>query len=195
MPSRSWGKPAITPAEPVGWALIASGSGPRLRVRGVAGLRVVDLSAFPTMVSGNTNGPMMALAWRAADLILEDASDHHMSALTQAAIDDDQRLPANSIVRRHRGSHRAGSRDRRAGRGLSRRRSRDRYLGGPGDPATARKVDGDTLFNVYSVTKAVAATALHLQADRGLIDYDAPVARYWPEYGVTARSARRSATC
>jgi choline dehydrogenase-like flavoprotein len=45
----------------------------RLQVRGVAGLRVADLSFFPTLVSGNTNGPMMALAWRAADLILEDA--------------------------------------------------------------------------------------------------------------------------
>jgi choline dehydrogenase len=44
----------------------------RLRVRGVSGLRVVDLSFFPTLVSGNTNGPMMAWAWRAADLILED---------------------------------------------------------------------------------------------------------------------------
>lgn len=54
--------------------------------------------------------------------------------------------------------------------------------GGVADPATGRLVDGDTLFNVYSVTKAVAATALHLQAERGLIDYDAPVARYWPEY-------------
>ena len=45
----------------------------RLRVRGVHGLRVMDLSITPTMISGNTNGPMMAMAWRAADLILEDA--------------------------------------------------------------------------------------------------------------------------
>lgn len=45
---------------------------PRLRVRGVQGLRVVDLSAMPTQVSGNTNGPVMAFAWRAADLILAD---------------------------------------------------------------------------------------------------------------------------
>lgn len=45
----------------------------RLRVRGVAGLRVVDGSIMPTMVSANTNGPIMAAAWRAADLILEDA--------------------------------------------------------------------------------------------------------------------------
>ena len=44
----------------------------RCRVKGVAGLRVVDGSIMPTMVSANTNGPIMAAAWRAADLILED---------------------------------------------------------------------------------------------------------------------------
>ena len=53
---------------------------------------------------------------------------------------------------------------------------------GVADQSTGRSVSGDTLFNVYSVTKAVAATALHMQAYRGLIDYDAPVAKYWPEY-------------
>ncbi|TAL03731.1 MAG: GMC oxidoreductase [Rhodospirillaceae bacterium] len=42
---------------------------PQLRVRGVTGLRVVDCSVMPTQVSGNTNGPVMALAWRAAELI------------------------------------------------------------------------------------------------------------------------------
>ncbi|WP_412517387.1 GMC family oxidoreductase N-terminal domain-containing protein [Actinomadura madurae] len=42
---------------------------PRLRVRGVTGLRVVDASVLPTMVAGNLNGPVSALAWRAADLI------------------------------------------------------------------------------------------------------------------------------
>jgi choline dehydrogenase-like flavoprotein len=44
-----------------------------LRVRGAQNLRVVDLSMFPTMISGNTNGPMMALAWRAADMIIKGA--------------------------------------------------------------------------------------------------------------------------
>lgn len=46
----------------------------RLRVRGVSNLRVADLSIFPTQVSGNTNGPVMAAGWRAAELILEDAA-------------------------------------------------------------------------------------------------------------------------
>lgn len=44
----------------------------RLRVRGVPGLRIVDCSVLPVMVAGNLNGPMMAMAWRAADMILED---------------------------------------------------------------------------------------------------------------------------
>ena len=45
----------------------------KLRVRGVSGLRVVDGSVMPTLVSANTNGPIMAIAWRAADLILGEA--------------------------------------------------------------------------------------------------------------------------
>jgi choline dehydrogenase-like flavoprotein len=45
----------------------------RLRVRGVDNLRVVDVSIMPAMTTGNLNGPMMAMAWRAAEMILEDA--------------------------------------------------------------------------------------------------------------------------
>ena len=47
---------------------------PRLRVRGVEGLRVMDTSVMPFILSGNTNGPTMAMAWRAADLIRADAA-------------------------------------------------------------------------------------------------------------------------
>ena len=43
---------------------------PELRVRGVEALRVMDTSVMPVIPSGNTNGPTMAMAWRAADVIL-----------------------------------------------------------------------------------------------------------------------------
>jgi choline dehydrogenase-like flavoprotein len=45
---------------------------PHLKVRGLANVRVVDCSVMPAIVSGNTNGPAIALAWRAADLWQEE---------------------------------------------------------------------------------------------------------------------------
>ena len=45
----------------------------RCRVHGVDALRVVDCSIIPAPVSGNTNGPVMAVAERAAELIRADA--------------------------------------------------------------------------------------------------------------------------
>jgi choline dehydrogenase len=47
----------------------------RLRVHGVAGLRVADISIFPTQTAGNTNAPAMATAWRAANVMIEDRRD------------------------------------------------------------------------------------------------------------------------
>lgn len=45
---------------------------PSLKVKGVMGLRVVDASIFPSMVSGNTQGAVMAVAERASEIILEN---------------------------------------------------------------------------------------------------------------------------
>lgn len=47
--------------------------GDRLRVRGVAGLRVIDASVMPTMTNGNTHAPAMMIAERGADLIKQAA--------------------------------------------------------------------------------------------------------------------------
>jgi choline dehydrogenase-like flavoprotein len=46
---------------------------PQLRVRGVQGLRVCDTSVFPTLVSGNTSAPAMAVALRLAKIMMEEA--------------------------------------------------------------------------------------------------------------------------
>lgn len=55
------------------------------------------------------------------------------------------------------------------------------------DETSQRPVDGDTLFNMSSCGKGLAATCLHMLADRDLVRYDTPVADYWPEFGVRGK--------
>jgi CubicO group peptidase (beta-lactamase class C family) len=60
---------------------------------------------------------------------------------------------------------------------------------GLADPAADIPVREDTLFNVYSVSKSITAVALHLQVERGRIDYNARVTDYWPEFGANGKEA------
>lgn len=55
--------------------------------------------------------------------------------------------------------------------------------GGHADAAGTRPWERDTLVNVYSTSKGMTALCAHLLVDRGELDLDAPVSRYWPEFG------------
>jgi CubicO group peptidase (beta-lactamase class C family) len=54
--------------------------------------------------------------------------------------------------------------------------------GGCADAAGRRPWRADTLASIFSGTKGLTATCVHLLADRGELDLDAPVAKYWPEF-------------
>jgi CubicO group peptidase (beta-lactamase class C family) len=59
--------------------------------------------------------------------------------------------------------------------------------GGFADAAGVRPWSRDTIVNVYSTTKTVTALTALLLADRGELDLDAPVARYWPEFAANGK--------
>lgn len=60
--------------------------------------------------------------------------------------------------------------------------------GGIADQDSGRPWERDTLQLVYSATKGVTATAAHLLVQRGELDLDAPVARYWPEFAANGKA-------
>src|SRR5258708_30630930 len=53
---------------------------------------------------------------------------------------------------------------------------------GHADKAKTRPWTRDQLVNVYSTTKGITAICAHRLADQGKLDFDAPVAKYWPEF-------------
>ncbi|NUP16408.1 MAG: beta-lactamase family protein [Streptomyces sp.] len=59
--------------------------------------------------------------------------------------------------------------------------------GGWADAARGRPWERDTLVNVWSTSKGPTALCAHLLADRGLLDLDAPVAVYWPEFAAAGK--------
>jgi CubicO group peptidase (beta-lactamase class C family) len=60
-------------------------------------------------------------------------------------------------------------------------------FGGFADQARTRPWERDTIANVYSTTKGVAAICAHRLVDEGKLDLDAPVRRYWPEFAAQGK--------
>jgi len=59
--------------------------------------------------------------------------------------------------------------------------------GGVADNASGRPWEEDTMAVVFSATKGMAATCMHMLAERGQLDFNAPVAAYWPEFAANGK--------
>jgi CubicO group peptidase (beta-lactamase class C family) len=59
--------------------------------------------------------------------------------------------------------------------------------GGHLEPERRHEWTPDTLVNTYSTTKGMTAICAHICVERGLLDLDAPVARYWPEFAAKGK--------
>ncbi len=60
--------------------------------------------------------------------------------------------------------------------------------GGFADPQRTKPWQQDTITSVFSVTKTMTALCALILADRGQLDLDAPVGRYWPEFATAGQS-------
>ncbi len=56
------------------------------------------------------------------------------------------------------------------------------------DPESGKVWDGESLTVLMSVSKGITATCVHILADRGLLDLDAPVRDYWPEFATGGKA-------
>jgi CubicO group peptidase (beta-lactamase class C family) len=61
--------------------------------------------------------------------------------------------------------------------------------GGHADAAHTRPWQRDTIVNVWSTTKGLCALCAHRLADQGKLDFEAPVANYWPEFGAAGKAS------
>jgi len=61
--------------------------------------------------------------------------------------------------------------------------------GGVADPDEGRPWERDTIVSTFSVSKALVSTMGHMLVDRGVIDLDDPVAKYWPAFGQNGKDA------
>ncbi len=61
--------------------------------------------------------------------------------------------------------------------------------GGHADRRRRREWERDTVVNIFSAGKGALAVAVQILVDRGQLDLEAPVARYWPEFGVAGKSS------
>ncbi len=60
---------------------------------------------------------------------------------------------------------------------------------GISDIRTGKKVDRNMLFPVFSVTKGVATTLVHILAQAGQLTYDEPLSKYWPEFACRGKES------
>ena len=82
---------------------------------------------------------------------------------------------------------------RRGAGGVPGRRTRRRRVDRMGRPSGTGTGPPTPAPMVFSATKGMASTVIHRLADRGLIDYDAPVAEYWPEFGANGKGGDHGA--